>query len=76
MAVPWKAFRYTLVGLELSSKQHSKQLEQQIWVNLPKKDKMIAPGYQDVAKDQIPVVKGDRFIIKVIAGEALGHKVS
>jgi hypothetical protein len=46
----------------------------QLWVNLPRRDKMIAPRYQDVPSDRIPVVESDDGLVrvKVIAGEALG----
>ncbi len=46
----------------------------QLWVNLPKKDKMINPHYQGVPGSKIPVaISSDRKVTaKVIAGEALG----
>src|SRR5579872_3405949 len=46
----------------------------QLWVNLPSRDKMMHPRYQDVPSAQIPVVEGDEGLVrvKVIAGEALG----
>src|SRR5215216_6432936 len=46
----------------------------QLWVNLPRRDKMIKPSYQDVPSAKIPVVQNrDGSIkVKVIAGEALG----
>jgi redox-sensitive bicupin YhaK (pirin superfamily) len=46
----------------------------QLWVNLPKRDKMIAPRYQDTPSAQIPVATSadGRATVKVIAGEALG----
>lgn len=43
----------------------------QLWVNLPKKDKMIKPYYQDIRSSEIPLVqlpKG-KGQIKVIAGK-------
>jgi redox-sensitive bicupin YhaK (pirin superfamily) len=45
----------------------------QLWVNLPRRDKMIAPRYQDVPAARIPVVTtpDGKVRIKVIAGEAL-----
>src|SRR3954470_10179688 len=48
----------------------------QLWVNLPRKDKMIAPRYQDVPSARIPVVESaDGAVrVKVIAGEALGAR--
>ncbi len=48
----------------------------QLWVNLAKKDKMIAPRYQDTASERIPVAESQdgKVRVKVIAGEALGTK--
>jgi redox-sensitive bicupin YhaK (pirin superfamily) len=47
----------------------------QLWVNLPKKDKMIKPRYQDVSADKIPVAQNDNGIrVKVIAGESMGKR--
>jgi len=44
----------------------------QLWVNLPQKDKMTNPHYQDIPSSEIPVVKllEDSGHVKVIAGEA------
>lgn len=46
----------------------------QLWVNLPRKDKMIAPRYQEIASENIPIASSDdgKVQVKVIAGEALG----
>ena len=46
----------------------------QIWVNLPAKDKMMEPRYQDIPSADIPEVssKDGKVWAKVIAGEALG----
>jgi len=48
----------------------------QIWVNLPRRDKMMAPRYQEVPKAQIPEGRSEdgRVAVKVIAGESLGAK--
>lgn len=48
----------------------------QLWVNLPQRDKMIAPRYQEIPAAQIPVAQTeDRSVtVRVIAGEALGAK--
>eukprot|EP01124_Arcella_intermedia_P005647 TRINITY_DN13341_c0_g1_i1.p1 TRINITY_DN13341_c0_g1~~TRINITY_DN13341_c0_g1_i1.p1 ORF type:complete len:182 (+),score=42.14 TRINITY_DN13341_c0_g1_i1:405-950(+) len=40
----------------------------QLWINLPKHQKMIPPTYQDVPKDKIPIFQGDGYEVKVIAG--------
>jgi hypothetical protein len=46
----------------------------QVWVNLPARDKMMSPRYQEVPASRIPqAATGDgRAHVRVIAGEALG----
>ena len=44
----------------------------QIWVNLPRRDKMIAPHYQEFAADRIPRAEADGVTARVVAGRALG----
>lgn len=48
----------------------------QLWVNLPAKHKMTAPGYQGISSDQIPEVAlaDDAGKVRVIAGELVGKK--
>ena len=46
----------------------------QLWVNLPKRDKMAEPRYQDVRAGDIPSAEKDGVAVRVIAGEALGKK--
>lgn len=41
----------------------------QLWVNLPKRDKMTKPRYQGILKESIPTVKLDGGSVRVIAGE-------
>jgi redox-sensitive bicupin YhaK (pirin superfamily) len=46
----------------------------QLWVNLPARDKMTDPRYQDVSAATLPVATSEdgKATVKVIAGEALG----
>lgn len=46
----------------------------QLWVNLPQRDKMIKPRYQDIPSLEIPVAQTEdgAVKVKVITGEALG----
>jgi redox-sensitive bicupin YhaK (pirin superfamily) len=46
----------------------------QVWVNLPARDKMMAPRYQEVPTSRIPqaATSDNRAHVRVIAGEALG----
>ena len=46
----------------------------QLWVNLPARDKMAAPGYQGITREQIPEVAlpDGAGTARIIAGELLG----
>lgn len=48
----------------------------QLWVNLPKRDKMMKPRYQEIPSAQIPKATSPDGLVKVsvIAGEAMGEK--
>ena len=41
----------------------------QLWVNLPAKEKMSVPRYQEVIADNIPIVQKDGAKVRVVAGE-------
>jgi hypothetical protein len=44
----------------------------QLWVNLPRADKMHAPRYQDLRAEDLPKVDADGVHATVIAGDAFG----
>jgi hypothetical protein len=47
----------------------------QLWVNLPAKDKMTAPRYQDIAAEKVPQADlGGGASVRVLAGEIAGVK--
>src|SRR6185436_16867165 len=48
----------------------------QLWVNLPQRDKMMRPRYQEIPSAKIPkATSADGLVsVSVIAGEALGQK--
>jgi quercetin 2,3-dioxygenase len=48
----------------------------QLWVNLPRRDKMMKPRYQEIPASQIPVAESpDKNVTaRVIAGEAMGRR--
>lgn len=48
----------------------------QLWVNLPQRDKLIPPRYQEISAANIPVAQTEdgSVTVRVIAGEALGAK--
>jgi len=45
----------------------------QIWINLPKKKKMIEPNYQNIRAEQIPILRPDEGVtIKLLSGKIFG----
>jgi quercetin 2,3-dioxygenase len=48
----------------------------QLWVNLPRDNKMTPPKYQDIKKESIPVIKqdNDKVEIKLVAGNYNNNK--
>jgi quercetin 2,3-dioxygenase len=48
----------------------------QLWVNLPRRDKMMTPRYQEVPAEKIPVGRSadGGATVRVIAGESLGAR--
>ena len=48
----------------------------QIWVNLPAKDKMMNPRYQDISAAESPIAEKNGVWARVVAGECLGVESS
>ncbi len=47
----------------------------QLWVNLPRESKMMAPRYRDIRKEMIPTAKPSEGVeVKIVAGEVRGIK--
>uniref|UniRef100_A0A8C6GRX1 Pirin n=1 Tax=Mus spicilegus TaxID=10103 RepID=A0A8C6GRX1_MUSSI len=46
----------------------------QLWVNLRRSEKMVAPQYQELKSEEIPKPTKDGVTVAVISGEALGIK--
>ena len=45
----------------------------QLWLNLPRKDKMSTPQYRDIREDMVPKVEEDGCEIKIISGHYKGN---
>jgi len=68
-SVQWMTAGRGLVHSEMPEQEAGRMRGFQLWVNLPAKDKMTAPKYQEFAPERIPVVQaGEGVSIKVIAG--------
>jgi len=49
-------------------KASKRMLGFQLWLNLPKSEKMTEPKYFEIRKENIPIVKGNGFTVGVISG--------
>ncbi|HEU4620104.1 MAG TPA: pirin family protein [Gammaproteobacteria bacterium] len=72
-AVQWMTAGRGIVHSEFPEQEEGLMWGFQLWVNLPAKDKMTAPRYQDIQGDAIPEVDlGGGVRARVIAGELGG----
>ncbi|MCM2335992.1 MAG: pirin family protein [Pseudomonas sp.] len=68
-SVQWMTAGRGLVHSEMPEQEQGRMRGFQLWVNLPARDKMTAPRYQEFAPDRIPQVQpADGVTVKVIAG--------
>jgi redox-sensitive bicupin YhaK (pirin superfamily) len=74
-SVQWMTAGRGIVHSEMPEQEEGLMQGFQLWLNLPAKDKMTAPRYQDIPPEQIPVVRPAPGIeAKVIAGDLFGAK--
>ncbi|WP_269791350.1 pirin family protein [Stenotrophomonas sp. Iso1] len=69
-SVQWMTAGRGLVHSEMPEQESGRMRGFQLWVNLPARDKMSEPRYQEFAPDQIPqVTPVEGVTVKVIAGQ-------
>ena len=74
-SVQWMTAGRGILHSEMPEQENGLMWGFQLWVNLPAKDKMTAPRYQDIAPEKIPEVElAPGVTARVIAGEAGGVK--
>jgi len=72
-SVQWMTAGRGIIHSEMPRQQDGLMWGFQLWVNLPARDKMTAPRYQDIPPEKIPeVTLGDGVQARVIAGGAGG----
>ena len=72
-SLQWMTAGRGIVHSEMPEQENGLMWGFQLWVNLPAKDKMIAPRYQDIAPERIPeAVLTDGAKVRVLAGEFAG----
>ena len=72
-SVQWMTAGRGIVHSEMPEQQAGRMRGFQLWINLPARDKMTAPRYQEFDPDRIPEIevadaRGGRARVKVIAG--------
>jgi redox-sensitive bicupin YhaK (pirin superfamily) len=74
-SVQWMTAGRGIVHSEMPEQEQGLMQGFQLWINLPSKDKMTAPRYQDIAPERIPSVRpAPGVTAKVIAGELAGER--
>jgi quercetin 2,3-dioxygenase len=69
-SVQWMTAGRGIVHSEMPEQQAGRMRGFQLWLNLPARDKMTEPKYQELAPEKIPVTTpGPGVTIKVIAGQ-------
>jgi quercetin 2,3-dioxygenase len=72
-SVQWMTAGRGLVHSEMPEQQEGRMRGFQLWLNLPARDKMAAPKYQEFGPDRIPVASPAKGVsVKVIAGKVNG----
>ena len=67
-AVQWMTAGRGIVHSEMPEQREGRMRGFQLWMNLPAKDKMTAPNYQEFGGEKLPVVEKPGVNVKVIAG--------
>lgn len=72
-SVQWMTAGRGILHSEMPQQEDGLMWGFQLWVNLPARDKLIAPRYQDIGPERIPVIHpADGVEVRVIAGEIAG----
>ncbi len=67
-SVQWMTAGSGLIHSEMPLQEHGMMRGFQLWVNLPARDKMTPPRYQDIAPEAVPVVTRPGLTMKILTG--------
>jgi quercetin 2,3-dioxygenase len=73
-SVQWMTAGRGIVHSEMPEQEAGLMWGFQLWVNLPSRDKLTAPRYQDIGPERIPEVQTPGAKVRVIAGEFGGTR--
>src|SRR5262249_19016529 len=69
-SVQWMTAGRGIVHSEMPEQQEGRMRGFQLWINLPARDKMTAPKYQEFGPEKIPLANAGKGVsVKVIAGQ-------
>ncbi|MCF8467733.1 MAG: pirin family protein [Sneathiella sp.] len=71
-SVQWMTAGRGIVHSEMPEQTEGKMSGFQLWVNLPAKDKMCKPRYQNIDPEDVPVVALEKATLRVLAGSVKG----
>jgi redox-sensitive bicupin YhaK (pirin superfamily) len=71
-SVQWMTAGRGIIHSEMPQQENGLMWGFQLWVNLPAKDKMTPPRYQDITAAEIPVLEAPGVHVRVVAGEVDG----
>jgi redox-sensitive bicupin YhaK (pirin superfamily) len=71
-AVQWMTAGRGIVHSEMPEQRAGRMRGFQLWMNLPARDKMSAPNYQEFGGERLPVVERAGVNVKIIAGSLDG----
>ena len=72
-SVQWMTAGRGLVHSEMPEQEQGRMRGFQLWLNLPARDKMTAPRYQEFGPERVPTVTPNEGVhVKVIAGSVAG----
>jgi redox-sensitive bicupin YhaK (pirin superfamily) len=72
-SVQWMTAGRGIIHSEMPENTEGLVWGYQLWLNLPAKDKMTEPRYQNIPPEQIPLIDEDGIRVKVITGEYKGQ---
>lgn len=73
-SVQWMTAGSGIIHSEMPERDQGRLWGYQLWVNLPARQKMIPPRYQDIPAARITRLEGEGWQLRVIAGTFDGHQ--
>ncbi|MEH6545644.1 MAG: pirin family protein [Sneathiella sp.] len=73
-SVQWMTAGRGILHSEMPEQREGEMSGFQLWVNLPAKDKLCTPRYQNVEPEDVPFAKIENGEVRVLAGEVEGLK--